>query len=92
MDETARAAFHPDFEQALVFATKLHAKQTRIETDIPYISHLISVAALVLEYGGGRDEAIGGLLHDSRGLRSGTIRGKSPRCEKRFRRNSGRPC
>ena len=37
----------------------------RKETDIPYISHLIGVAGLVLEYGGGRDEAIAALLHDA---------------------------
>jgi (p)ppGpp synthase/HD superfamily hydrolase len=65
MDEAERAAFHPDFERALVFATKLHAEQIRKQTNIPYISHLIAVAGLVLEYGGGRDEAIAALLHDS---------------------------
>ncbi len=65
MNDTERAAFHPDFERALVFATKLHAEHIRKQTDIPYISHLIAVAGLVLEHGGGRDEAIGALLHDS---------------------------
>jgi (p)ppGpp synthase/HD superfamily hydrolase len=65
MDETERAAFHPAFERALVFATTLHAEQIRKQTDIPYISRLIAVAGLVLEHGGGRDEAIGALLHDS---------------------------
>jgi GTP pyrophosphokinase len=49
----------------LAFATQLHARQTRKQTDIPYISHLIGAAGLVLENGGGRDEAIAGLLHDS---------------------------
>jgi (p)ppGpp synthase/HD superfamily hydrolase len=33
-------------------------------TTIPYISHLMSVAALVLEHGGNEDQAIAGLLHD----------------------------
>jgi GTP pyrophosphokinase len=65
VNETERAAFHVDFERALAFATQLHARQTRKQTDIPYISHLIGVAGLVLENGGGRDEAIAGLLHDS---------------------------
>ena len=46
------------FEQALVYATRLHAKQTRKATSVPYISHLLSVAALVLEDGGDEDEAI----------------------------------
>jgi (p)ppGpp synthase/HD superfamily hydrolase len=65
MDEQERAEFHRDFERALVFATRLHATQTRKQTNVPYISHLISVAGLVLEYGGNRHEAIAGLLHDS---------------------------
>ena len=65
MDERERESFHVDFERALVFVSKLHAEQTRKQTDIPYISHLIAVAGLVLENGGGRDEAIAALLHDS---------------------------
>lgn len=57
--------FHTDFEAALSFATRLHAKQFRKGTDIPYISHLIGVASLVLEHRGNRDEAVAALLHDS---------------------------
>ncbi|NEO54048.1 MAG: HD domain-containing protein [Okeania sp. SIO3B5] len=53
------------FEQALVLATQLHANQVRKSSDIPYISHLLSVAALVLEDGGDEDEAIAALLHDA---------------------------
>ena len=53
------------FEQALVYAHKLHRKQTRKGGNIPYISHLLSVAALVLENGGDEDEAIAALLHDA---------------------------
>jgi len=65
VNETERAAFHPEFGRALAFATQLHARQVRKETDIPYISHLIGVAGLVLESGGNRDQAIAALLHDS---------------------------
>jgi len=65
MKHAEREAFHGDFERALGFATRLHARQVRKETDIPYISHLIAVAGLVLEHGGGRDQAIAGLLHDA---------------------------
>ena len=65
MDQTERQKFHADFEQALSFATKLHAEQVRKQTDIPYISHLIGVSGIVLENGGTRDEAIAALLHDS---------------------------
>lgn len=53
------------FAAALFFVTELHAAQTRKGTDIPYVSHLMSVASLVLEHGGTADEAIGALLHDS---------------------------
>jgi (p)ppGpp synthase/HD superfamily hydrolase len=65
MDSVERVDFHGDFEEALAFACNLHSKQTRKGTDIPYISHLIGVAGLVLEHGGNRDEAIAALLHDS---------------------------
>ena len=65
MNESERADFHEAFERALAFATRLHATQVRKETDIPYISHLIAVAGLVLENGGDRDQAIAALLHDS---------------------------
>ena len=55
------------FEEALVYAHRLHREQTRKGGGghIPYISHLLSVAALVLENGGDEDEAIAALLHDA---------------------------
>ncbi len=34
-------------------------------TSIPYIAHLLAVAATVLEYGGSEDMAIAALLHDA---------------------------
>src|SRR5437868_10096762 len=34
-------------------------------TEIPYVSHLLAVSALVLEHGGDEDQAIAGLLHDA---------------------------
>lgn len=53
------------FETALVYATRLHANQRRKIGGVPYIAHLLSVAALVLEAGGDEDEAIAALLHDA---------------------------
>ncbi|MBD2297915.1 HD domain-containing protein [Nostoc sp. FACHB-190] len=53
------------FESALVYASRLHATQLRKGSNTPYISHLLSVAALVLEDGGDEDEAIAALLHDA---------------------------
>jgi (p)ppGpp synthase/HD superfamily hydrolase len=53
------------FEEALVFATRLHREQMRKGTTIPYISHLLGVTSIVLEHGGNEDEAIAALLHDA---------------------------
>lgn len=53
------------FEAALVYAHQLHRHQTRKVSGIPYIAHLLSVTALVLEDGGSEDEAIAALLHDA---------------------------
>ena len=53
------------FEAAFIYAFRLHRMQLRKGTQIPYIAHLLSVAALVLEDGGTEDEAIAALLHDA---------------------------
>jgi (p)ppGpp synthase/HD superfamily hydrolase len=53
------------FDEALAYASRLHRDQRRKGTAIPYISHLLSVAALVLEHGGNEDQAIAALLHDA---------------------------
>ena len=53
------------FEEALAFAAQIHQGHSRKRSQVPYLSHLLSVAALVLEDGGGEDEAIAALLHDA---------------------------
>lgn len=53
------------YDEALVFASRLHARQKRKGTVIPYVSHLLAVSGLVLEQGASEEEAIGALLHDS---------------------------
>ena len=53
------------FDAAFKLASDLHRTQTRKSTQIPYLSHLMAVSALVLENGGSEDEAIAGLLHDA---------------------------
>lgn len=53
------------FEEALSWVTRKHASQVRKDTAIPYVSHLFAVASLVLEHGGGEDEAIAALCHDA---------------------------
>jgi (p)ppGpp synthase/HD superfamily hydrolase len=53
------------FDLALQFASGLHYGQLRKGTTIPYISHPMSVCALVLEAGGDEDQAIAALMHDA---------------------------
>ena len=53
------------FTSALVQAATWHASQRRKAKDVPYISHLLGTASLVLDDGGTEDEAIAGLLHDT---------------------------
>ncbi len=53
------------FDEAFAFAHDLHRRQTRKGGGTPYIAHLMSVAALVVEHGGDEDQAIAGLLHDA---------------------------
>src|SRR5207247_10818469 len=50
---------------ALRYAAEVHRTQFRKGTAIPYVSHLLAVCSLVLEDGGGEDEAIAALLHDA---------------------------
>lgn len=53
------------FDEALLYASSIHRLQKRKGTEIPYMSHLMSVAALTMEHGGSEDQAIGALLHDA---------------------------
>jgi len=53
------------FINAITYAIQLHEKQLRKGTEIPYSSHLLAVASLVLEEGGDEDMAIAALLHDA---------------------------
>ena len=53
------------YDDALVFAHSLHRDQVRKGTSIPYIAHLLSVSAMVIENGGSEDQAIAALMHDA---------------------------
>jgi (p)ppGpp synthase/HD superfamily hydrolase len=53
------------FSDALQLAFDLHRDQRRKGSGIPYVAHLLAVAALVIEDGGDEDEAIAALLHDA---------------------------
>jgi (p)ppGpp synthase/HD superfamily hydrolase len=53
------------FSEALAYAAEVHRGQVRKGTAVPYLAHLLGVAAMVLEAGGDEDEAIAALLHDT---------------------------
>ena len=54
------------FQDALVYAAQVHDGHARKgSAQIPYLAHLMSVAALVLENGGDEEQAIAALLHDA---------------------------
>ncbi|HZD33434.1 MAG TPA: HD domain-containing protein [Candidatus Angelobacter sp.] len=53
------------FDHAMLFAAQVHRHQDRKKTGIPYLSHLLGVAAIVLDYGGDEDMGIAALLHDA---------------------------
>jgi hypothetical protein len=52
------------FDLAYLMASSHHRTQLRKGTAVPYVSHVLAVASIVLEMGGTEDEAIGALLHD----------------------------
>lgn len=52
------------FTLAFALANHWHTGHMRKGTEIPYISHLMAVSALVLEYGGTLEQASAALLHD----------------------------
>jgi GTP pyrophosphokinase len=54
----------PRFVEAVAYAAQAHAAQVRKQTGIPYLAHLLAVAAIALEYGADEEEAIAALLHD----------------------------
>jgi len=64
------ASIGPRFREALAYAARLHEGQWRKRSGddlpwIPYLSHLLGVASLVLEVDGDEDEAVAALLHDA---------------------------
>ncbi len=54
----------PRLQRAFRYAAEKHYGQTRKQSAVPYLSHLMAVASLVLEAGGDEDMAIAALLHD----------------------------
>jgi (p)ppGpp synthase/HD superfamily hydrolase len=66
VSERLRFRLTERFDHAVGYASRIHMNQTRKGTGIPYLSHLLGVASLVLENGAeSEDEVIGALLHDA---------------------------
>jgi (p)ppGpp synthase/HD superfamily hydrolase len=53
------------FDEAFAYAHAAHHAQTRTNSAVPYLAHLMGVASIVLDDDGTEDEAIAGLLHDA---------------------------
>ncbi|PYX32765.1 MAG: phosphohydrolase [Acidobacteria bacterium] len=51
-------------QRAFLYAAEKHAGQTRKQSAVPYLSHLMAVTSLVLEGGGDEEMAMAALLHD----------------------------
>ncbi|MBZ0268487.1 HD domain-containing protein, partial [bacterium] len=68
--------------EAIDWAAELHGDQRRKGSGIPYLYHLLAVAALVADHGGSDTEIVGAVLHDviedcaheHRGLREELVR------------------
>ena len=58
-------AFGPKFDEALLLAHELHRYDVRKGTGKPYISHLLGVCSLAVDFGGDEEMGIAALLHDA---------------------------
>jgi (p)ppGpp synthase/HD superfamily hydrolase len=56
--------FTPRLEEAFAFAAEKHRAQVRKGTGVPYLTHLMAVAATVGDHGGDESQVIAALLHD----------------------------
>lgn len=61
----SRLVLSKKFEEALLWTIHLHSGQLRKGTNIPYFSHLLGVASLVMENTVNEDVVIAALLHDA---------------------------
>jgi (p)ppGpp synthase/HD superfamily hydrolase len=64
-NQVASPRLTPKFVDALGYAARKHATQTRKGSGVPYLGHLLSVAGLVIEADGTETQAIAALLHDA---------------------------
>jgi (p)ppGpp synthase/HD superfamily hydrolase len=65
LSKAKRTTLKPRMDAALALAFQLHGNDTRKCSQVPYMTHLLNVCALVIQDGGDEDEAIAALLHDA---------------------------
>lgn len=66
MDKRSRAIMYSErLTMGFEWASRLHATQPRKGVETPYLSHLLGVASLAIEYGGDEDDVIAAMLHDA---------------------------
>lgn len=70
----SKSCYGEKFEEALLYTARVHKDQARKGANVPYVTHLLAVAAIVGENGGTEDETIAALLHDAPEDRGGRER------------------
>jgi (p)ppGpp synthase/HD superfamily hydrolase len=63
-DRGDRVLDEGDLATAAAHSLAWHGEQSRKGSGVPYASHLLQVAGMVLEHGGDLTQAVAGLLHD----------------------------
>jgi (p)ppGpp synthase/HD superfamily hydrolase len=63
--ETTKTRLTERFQAALQYAMVVHGGQERKGSGVPYATHLLGTAAIVLHFGGTEEQAIAALLHDA---------------------------
>ncbi len=56
--------YDPRLDDALAFVADRFRNKTRKATRVPYLSHLLTVTAMVMEHGGTADQMVAAALHD----------------------------
>ena len=64
-EELRNRSYHETLVKALAMAASVHCGQLRKGTKIPYISHPMAVAAIVIECRGDLGQAVAAILHDA---------------------------
>jgi len=63
-DMESKSAYGPRVGEALKFAADAFHDRLRKGSGVPYLTHLLSVATLVMEHGGDEDQIVAAVLHD----------------------------